>query len=61
MYPPLIDRENILARQNEILSAAERYRQAKKHGQSRTFSWLKLSNLFTGRKSRKQTTVVTQS
>lgn len=61
MYPPFIASENAKVRQKELLDAAERYRQAKKVGKPRTFSWPKLSNLFTGRKSAKQTAVVTQS
>ena len=61
MYPPLIDRENVLARQNEILQAAERYRQAKKLGETRTFDWSKLTNLFSSRKAAKQTAVLNQA
>ena len=60
MYPPNIASENAKARQNELLRAAEQYRQAKKFGEHRTFRWPKLSNLFSGRKSEKQTTVLTQ-
>ena len=61
MYPPIIDRENVLARQNEILQAAEQYRQAKKLGETRTFHWPKLGNLFSARKIEKQTAVISQS
>jgi hypothetical protein len=60
MYPPYIASENAKARQNELLRAAEQYRQAKKFSQPRTFSWPKLSNLLAGRKSAKQTAVVSQ-
>lgn len=61
MYPPSIERENVLARQNEILQAAEQYHRAKKFSDSRTFRWPKLSNFFSSRKAEKQTTALTQA
>ena len=61
MYPPIILSENAKARQNELLRSAEQYRQAQKFSEPRTFAWPKLSHLFTGRKSTKQTAVATQS
>ena len=44
----LIDRQNVLARQNEILQTTKQYRQTKKFD----VRWLKLSNLFSGRRLR---------
>jgi hypothetical protein len=61
MYPPLIDSANAKARQKELLDTAERYRQAKKFSEPRTFRWPKLGNLFSRRKVKKQTAVVTHS
>ena len=59
MYPPSIERENILARHNEMLQATKRYHQAKKSGESRPIRWPKLSNFFFGQKAEKQTAVLT--
>ena len=60
LHPTLIN-EMAKARYNEMLKTAEQYRQAQKFSQGHTFAWPKLSQLFTGRKAEKQTTVVTQT
>lgn len=53
--------ENAKARYNEMLQSAEQYREAQKFETKRTFNFPKLSNLFTGRKSQKQTAVAHQA
>jgi hypothetical protein len=61
MLHPTIMNENAKARYNEMLQSAEQYREAQKFETKRTFNFPKLSNLFTGRKSQKQTAVAHQA
>jgi hypothetical protein len=61
MLHPTVMNEYGKARYNEMLQAAEQHRQAKKFSNGRTFSWPKLSNLLSGRKSEKSTVVATQT
>ena len=55
----LIDRQNVLARQNEILQTTKHYHQTKKFDEPYSVRWPKLSNLFSREKLKKQTAVIT--
>lgn len=53
----LIDRQNVLARQDEIWQASEHYHQTKKANEPQSSLRTKLSSLFSGRIFKKQTAV----